>query len=78
DTDMAIVSVAKGADPARLAKPASNVHDFSITGGRSKTRVPMELIDNHVYVSVTLNGKGPYRFILDTGGQNVVDPAVAR
>ena len=25
-----------------------------------------------------LNGKGPYRFIFDTGGSNVVDPAVAK
>jgi hypothetical protein len=25
-----------------------------------------------------LNGKGPYRFIFDTGGANIVDPAVAK
>jgi hypothetical protein len=78
DTDVSVVSVAAGADDRRLAKPASDVHDFSISGGRAETRVPMELIDNHVYLSVTLNGKGPYRFILDTGGENVVDPAVAK
>jgi len=40
--------------------------------------VPFELIDNHVYLDVMLNGKGPYRFIFDTGGSNVVDPAVAK
>lgn len=40
--------------------------------------MPFELIDNHVYLDVTLDGKGPYRFIFDTGGQNVIDPAVAR
>lgn len=70
------------ADPpgglARLAKPASDVHDFSIAGGAAQTSVPFDLVENHVYLSVMLNGKGPYRFIYDTGGANIVDPAVAR
>jgi hypothetical protein len=63
---------------ARLQKPASDVTDFSISGGASSTTVPFELIENHVYVNVMLNGKGPYRFIFDTGGANLVDPQVAR
>jgi len=62
----------------RLKKPASEVHDFSIAGGAASTSVPIELIDNHAYLSVMLNGKGPYRFIYDTGGANIVDPEVAR
>jgi len=61
-----------------LAKPASNVHDFSIAGGATSTTIPIELVDNHVYLSLMLNGKGPYRFIYDTGGANIVDPAVAQ
>lgn len=63
---------------AHLGKPASNVHDFSIAQSATQTSVPIELIDNHVYLSVTLNGKGPYRFIFDTGGLNLIDPAVAK
>ncbi|HTX59174.1 MAG TPA: aspartyl protease family protein [Verrucomicrobiae bacterium] len=62
----------------RLRKPAADVRDFSIAGGASQTVVPIELSENHVYLSVMLDGKGPYRFIFDTGGQNVVDPAVAK
>jgi hypothetical protein len=31
-----------------------------------------------VYLDVKLNGKGPYRFVYDTGGANIVDPEVAR
>lgn len=61
-----------------LQKPASDVHDFSIVGGGTSTNVPFDLVDNHVYLSLLLNGRGPYRFILDTGGANFVDPAVAR
>ncbi len=62
---------------AHLAKPASDVHDFSILGGATQTSVPIDLVENHVYLSLELNGKGPYRFIYDTGGANIVDPAVA-
>lgn len=61
-----------------LAKPASSVHDFSIAGGATSTTVPIDLVDNHAYLSVMLNGKGPYTFIYDTGGANIVDPAVAK
>jgi Aspartyl protease/PDZ domain len=63
---------------ASLAKPASRVADFSIAGGATQTSVPFDLAENHVYLNVMLNGKGPYRFIFDTGGANIVDPAVAK
>jgi hypothetical protein len=62
---------------ARLAKPVSNVHDFSIDGD-VKTTVPMDVVQNRPYVPVLLNGRGPFRFLFDTNGQNVIDPAVAR
>ncbi len=63
---------------AHLTKPLSTVRDFSIAQGATQTSVPIQLVDNHVYLSVMLNGKGPYRFIFDTGGANLVDPAVAK
>jgi len=62
---------------ARLRKPSPSVDDFTIAGG-TRASVPTRLIDNHVYLDVRLNGKGPYHFIFDTGGQNVIDPAVAK
>ncbi|MFN2460094.1 MAG: aspartyl protease family protein [Candidatus Velthaea sp.] len=39
--------------------------------------VPFTILNNHVYVDVRLNGKGPFHFIFDTGGANLMDPAVA-
>jgi hypothetical protein len=71
------VDVAPATLAVNVRKPVENLHDFTIAGG-NETSVPFELIDNHVYLDVMLNGKGPYRFIFDTGGANVVDPAVAR
>jgi len=80
ESDSSVVSAAveTEAASARLRRPTSNVHDYSIAGGAQQTAVAMELVDNHVYVPVMLNGRGPYRFIFDTGGQNVVDSAVAQ
>jgi hypothetical protein len=40
--------------------------------------VPMQIVNNHVVVNVTLDGAGPFRFIVDSGSGNLVDPAVAR
>ncbi len=80
NSDIAVTNVAfdpPGAEAA-LARPATRPTDFSITGGKTSTTVPIELGENHVYLDVMLNGKGPYHFIFDTGGSNVVDPAVAK
>jgi hypothetical protein len=76
-TNVTNVEVAPPRLAAFVSKPVTDVHDFSIAGG-TETSVPFELVDNHVYLDVTLNGKGPYHFIFDTGGQNVIDPAVAQ
>ncbi|MBV9719413.1 MAG: aspartyl protease family protein [Candidatus Eremiobacteraeota bacterium] len=61
-----------------LARPQTHPTDFSMENGKASTTIPIELEDNHVYLNVMLNGKGPYRFIFDTGGANIVDPAVAK
>lgn len=63
---------------AALDRPQTKPTDFSIQGGKSSTTVPITLGENHVYLDVTLNGKGPYHFIFDTGGSNIVDPEVAK
>ena len=52
--------------------------DFGIAGGKSSTTVPFALLNNHIYLDVTLNGKGPFRILCDTGGANVVTPELAR
>lgn len=46
--------------------------------GASEATLPFTLIDNRIFVPVTVNGRGPYQFIFDTGGQNILDVAVAR
>ncbi|HEY1868919.1 MAG TPA: aspartyl protease family protein [Candidatus Cybelea sp.] len=61
-----------------LARPQTQPTDFSILGGKTSTTIPITLGENHVYLDVMLDGKGPYHFIFDSGGSNVVDPEVAK
>jgi hypothetical protein len=51
--------------------------DYTITDGQTSATVPFDLIDNRIFVNVQLNGEGPFRFILDSGGDNLIVPEVA-
>jgi hypothetical protein len=59
-----------------LRRPVEHVTDFTLPAGT--TTIPFELVDNHVSLPVTIDGKGPFRFLFDTGGANIVDADVAK
>lgn len=61
-----------------FAPPKSTVADFTIAGGAHEVTLPFRLVNNHIYADVKVNGKGPYTFIFDTGGLNVVTPKLAK
>ncbi len=63
---------------AQFRMPQPPPPDFAIAGGKSSTTVPFELFNNHIYVEVKLNDKGPFRVLCDTGGANIVTPTLAR
>jgi PDZ domain/Aspartyl protease len=46
----------------------------SIDGGAASVTLPFRLLNNHIYISVTVNGKGPFTFIVDTGGHTLIAP----
>ncbi len=73
-----IASVDLNTDVAeRMRVPGQNVHDFSIARA-SSTTVPLQIVNNHIYLNdVMLDGRGPYTFILDSGGDYIVTPEVA-
>jgi len=60
-----------------FTKPAPAAADFTIAAGATSTTVGFELVNNHIYIPVTLNGRGPYRLLCDTGGANVLTPELA-
>jgi hypothetical protein len=51
--------------PAHAARP---LHEFTL---------PFTLVDRRVFVDVTLNGRGPFHFILDSGATAVLSDSVA-
>jgi hypothetical protein len=79
DVFLKIDSATSEASPpaTAFAPPVSSKADFGISSGDGTTTVPLELINNHMYVEVKLNGKS-YDFLFDTGGRNVVTPTTAR
>ncbi len=64
-------------DEAQYALPGPPPADFAFAAGKTATTVPFELINNHIYLQVKLNGRGPFRFLCDTGGANVITPDLA-
>ena len=61
-----------------FSPPKVVLDDFAIGGGAAETVLPFTLINNHIYGQAMVNGKGPYRFIFDTGGVNLVTPILAK
>ena len=80
DTRIEFTAVAvNGALPNQaFARPELRLSDFGIEGTAGSATVPLEFIGDHLFVMAMLNGKGPFRFFLDTGGVNVLTPATAK
>ena len=56
------------------SRPTEPPTGASIDGGAASVTVPFRLLNNHIYVSTTVNGKGPYTYIVDTGGHCLISP----
>ena len=56
---------------------ASDQMVVTFNSRRSSTSVPFKLVDGRIFVSVRVNGEGPFAFIFDTGGNGVISASVA-
>jgi hypothetical protein len=65
-------------DATAYAPPKSAAADFAIAGGAHSVTMPFDLISNHIFANVMIDGKGPYYCVFDTGGVNIVTPATAK
>ncbi len=52
--------------------------DFHIVGGAGETSLPFRLVDNRVYADVSIDGKGPFLFLFDTGATDSVTTGLAQ
>jgi Aspartyl protease/PDZ domain len=63
---------------AAYAAPEVILNDARIMNSSGRTTVPFQLLNNHVYANVLVNGKGPFFCIFDTGGHDLLMPATAK
>jgi Aspartyl protease/PDZ domain len=61
-----------------FARPAPPRPDFAFPRGRAEVVVPLDHQDGHLFVRVRIDGKGPFRMLLDSGSINALLPEVAR
>jgi hypothetical protein len=61
----------------RFAQPEPPKPDYAFAGGRAEVEVPFELSSGHLFVKVTLNGKGPFRMLFDSASSSVLLPKTA-
>lgn len=58
-----------------FAQPRMRPNDCSVAGG--ETTIPFQLINNHVYANVAVNGSAPMPFLIDSGATDILTPAAA-
>ena len=57
--------------------PTAAAADFTFAAGRTATTIPFELWNNHIYLKVRINDRGPFLFLCDTGGANILTTEAA-
>jgi hypothetical protein len=68
--------VITAAQPASsYAMPHVAPTDWSLPSG--KMTVPFRLLNNHVIVDARVNGRGPFPFLVDTGGHDIITSSTA-
>jgi hypothetical protein len=55
------------------AMPIEEPADWSLPSS-GRVTMPFALINNHIIVEVRIDGRGPYPFLVDTGGHDIVTP----
>jgi len=70
------VSINVDTSPDRFAPPKQNLQDFSFLGGGNSATIPIQIINDHIYLPVSINGH-TLHFMLDTGGRNLLTPEAA-
>ncbi|HKV37230.1 MAG TPA: hypothetical protein VJP89_23005, partial [Pyrinomonadaceae bacterium] len=52
-----------------LGKPS----DVRFASGKSALNIPFKLLNNHIYLQVSVNDAEPLWFLLDTGAANIIN-----
>jgi hypothetical protein len=80
DTTTTVVSI-RLAGPqlaSRYAPPAPPPNTAEWPAGRDSVQIPFRLLNNHIYVEASINGKAPLPFVFDTGATDILEVSAAK
>jgi hypothetical protein len=63
---------------SRFAPPPPPAYDATFPAGKTAVTVPFRLLNNHIYLLASIDGKPPVPFMFDTGATNFMDSAHAK
>ncbi|WP_261300153.1 aspartyl protease family protein [Sphingomonas alpina] len=67
-------SISPARPAAAFAMPQGNPADWQLPAA-GRVTLPFRLLNNHIIVDVKIDGQGPFPFIVDTGGHNILTPS---
>jgi PDZ domain/Aspartyl protease len=70
-------SLTVGRPNSTYAMPMDRPADWSLPSP-GRVTVPFTLTNNHIIIDVLIDGFGPYPFLVDTGGHDIVTPYAAK
>ncbi len=63
---------------SRFAPPPPPAYDATFPAGKTAVTVPFRLLNNHIYLMASIDGKPAVPFMFDTGATNFMDAAHAK
>lgn len=67
------LTFSKRADDVAFRMPERVTRSWSLPAA-GRVTVPIRLVNNHVVADVRVNGRGPFPFLVDTGGHDIITP----
>jgi hypothetical protein len=63
---------------ADYACPTAPPTGARIESGAASVSLPFRFLNNHIYIQVSVNGQGPFTFIVDSGGHTLISPQLVQ
>ena len=63
---------------SRYAPPPAPPNSMQWPAGQSSVSIPFRLLNNHIYVEASIDGKPPEAFVFDTGATDILEASAAK
>jgi Aspartyl protease/PDZ domain len=77
-TEVAQISLVGPQPASRYAPPPPPPNSAQWPAGKDFVSVPFRLLNNHIYVDASIDGKTPLPFVFDTGATDILDVDAAK